>query len=688
MLLIVARALNLYCAGLALGIPAGLALVVLPPLRGREAAASEGVAIALRRAIGILWAMISVVLVTGVAWLLLEGAAMSGRGLAAALSPAIVGKVLWRTHFGLILLIRLILLLALGAGLLLVPRMPPGRGRFAALTATSAFAAGGYVAVAWSGHAAATSDVFQVAADAMHLLGAGLWLGGLVALVVLFGTTVRTVNHGWIDFLAAVTHRFFWLGIACVGVLIATGFVNTWYLVGSVPALIGTEYGHLLLPKIAFFGMMLALAAVNQFHLAPHFDRSVARRTPHAAAPTLRALRRNATIEAVLGFFVIAVVSGLGTVPPGAHSQPWWPFPWRFSLEAMALPAVSNEIWLATAAVAIGCAICVIALLRRRRRFWLLASGLVLIAFAAPSFHLLTVSAYPTSFVASPVAYTSASIARGAALYPANCAACHGRRGKGDGEAARTLEVPPADLTAAHVLDHSEGDIFWWLSSGIPESGMPGFAGVLSDDRRWDLVNFVRTLPVGGLDDGLTPTLAEATAPRAPDFPFRRPDGAEETLLGRAAASPLLLVFFTPSEETAEDSRLHRLADSRGALVQGGLDLLALPLTDGPAASTPLAGGAANPDLAEIVVTAGPDVAATYRLIATSRSRAASTPSHLEFLVDGDGYLRALWTPAREAAAEPPGWDDLRNLVRLVGELNAHPIAAAEAPAHVHVHTE
>jgi hypothetical protein len=118
--------------------------------------------------------------------------------------------------------------------------------------------------------------------------------------------------------------------------------------------------------------------------------------------------------------------------------------------------------------------------------------------------------------------------------------------------------------------------------------------------------------------------------------------------------------------------------------MHGGLNLLALPLVDGPAASTQLADGTANPDLAEIVAAASTDVAATYCLIATSRSRTASTLSHLEFLVDRAGYLRALWTPAREAAGDAPGWDDLR----LVGDLDAHPIAAAEAPAHVHVHVE
>jgi mono/diheme cytochrome c family protein len=60
-------------------------------------------------------------------------------------------------------------------------------------------------------------------------------------------------------------------------------------------------------------------------------------------------------------------------------------------------------------------------------------------------------------------------------------------RGRRNGPAASTLKIPPANLTAAHVLDHSESDIFWWLTIGLPQTGMPDFADILSEDERWDL---------------------------------------------------------------------------------------------------------------------------------------------------------------------------------------------------------
>ena len=87
----------------------------------------------------------------------------------------------------------------------------------------------------------------------------------------------------------------------------------------------------------------------------------------------------------------------------------------------------------------------------------------------APSLTLLTVEAYPTSFQVSPTGFAAASIVRGETLYGPNCAACHGADGQGNGPAAASLRVKPADLTMPHLREHTDGDLFWWLSHGIDE---------------------------------------------------------------------------------------------------------------------------------------------------------------------------------------------------------------------------
>src|SRR5262249_28085667 len=100
-----------------------------------------------------------------------------------------------------------------------------------------------------------------------------------------------------------------------------------------------------------------------------------------------------------------------------------------------------------------------------------------------------------------PTGFSAAAIAAGAALFPDHCAECHGPEGRGDGTRAKSSPIPPADLTAAHLWEHSDGELFWWLTHGIdsPEGGlpMPGFAASLSDDDRWALIDYVRAHNAG-----------------------------------------------------------------------------------------------------------------------------------------------------------------------------------------------
>ena len=113
------------------------------------------------------------------------------------------------------------------------------------------------------------------------------------------------------------TTRFSILGIVSVGTLLATGIVNTFYLAGSVAALCGTDYGRLLLIKIALFLAMVAIAAVNRFRLTP---RLLQHASIAASRDALRQLRRNAAIEALAGAIVIAIVAALGTMAPAIHA--------------------------------------------------------------------------------------------------------------------------------------------------------------------------------------------------------------------------------------------------------------------------------------------------------------------------------------------------------------------------------
>ena len=97
----------------------------------------------------------------------------------------------------------------------------------------------------------------------------------------------------------------------------------------------------------------------------------------------------------------------------------------------------------------------------------------------------------PGRTLSNPVERTEASVERGAALFAVNCASCHGDTGAGDGPLADSLPAPPANFTV-HVPFHPDGVLFAWISDGIRGTGMPPWSPQLSDQERWDLVNFLR----------------------------------------------------------------------------------------------------------------------------------------------------------------------------------------------------
>jgi hypothetical protein len=112
--------------------------------------------------------------------------------------------------------------------------------------------------------------------------------------------------------------RFSTLGIASVGTLLLTGMVNTWYLVGSVSALTESNYGRLLLIKVALFLTMVGIAAFNWSQLTRRLVRNA---DAGAARKARHALCRNAAIEVSFGAVIIGIVAVLGTLPPASHAH-------------------------------------------------------------------------------------------------------------------------------------------------------------------------------------------------------------------------------------------------------------------------------------------------------------------------------------------------------------------------------
>jgi mono/diheme cytochrome c family protein len=108
--------------------------------------------------------------------------------------------------------------------------------------------------------------------------------------------------------------------------------------------------------------------------------------------------------------------------------------------------------------------------------------------------------------VKNPIAPTPDNLAAAKAIYMDKCANCHGEKGAGDGPEADMYTPAPASFTDVHMMSEmTDGEIFWKMTEG--RKPMPSFKKQLTDEQRWQLVNYVRTL---------TPKSAPKPAPKPP----------------------------------------------------------------------------------------------------------------------------------------------------------------------------
>lgn len=126
---------------------------------------------------------------------------------------------------------------------------------------------------------------------------------------------------------------------------------------------------------------------------------------------------------------------------------------------------------------------------------WLVPAGAaVILAVGTLIAPLIVVYGYPTTYTINPVPYTIEVVRAGRVLYEQHCQVCHGPEGRGDGPQAAQLMPRPADLSHFHVDTHTDGDLFWWISNGMPGTAMPPFQYTLSEEERWTLVRYIRSL--------------------------------------------------------------------------------------------------------------------------------------------------------------------------------------------------
>jgi putative copper resistance protein D len=283
----------------------------------RQAGNGTRVAAFVRPALAwIAWISLVVTVVSGAAWLVLLAQSMSDSPLVEVFSEGVVWTVLLETGFGRDWLARFVLACFL-AGMLVPFLSLQGVKSGWIKVVVVALAADLVGTLAWAGHAVGGSGIEAIihpAADFVHLVAAAAWVGMLLPLALVLAAAGRDTAS--VGIARTATVRFSMFGIASVGTLLVMGSINTWYLAGSLLALTDTDYGRLLLTKVALFFVMVAIATVNRLHYTPRLGQVA---SAFVTQDTLRQLRRNTVIEVLLGIIIICIVAVLGVTPHGSH---------------------------------------------------------------------------------------------------------------------------------------------------------------------------------------------------------------------------------------------------------------------------------------------------------------------------------------------------------------------------------
>lgn len=226
-------------------------------------------------------------LLSGVAWLLLATASMTGN-IADGLDPATLGLVLGSTFFGQVWSGHL------GLGLLLLGCLL-GTAR-PAINLTLSFAL--LATLAPVGHGAMLEGVggqLLILNQVVHLTCVGAWLGGLMLLLCL-------LLHPTGQDLASLLRRFSHLGYGLVAGILLSGLINIRVMTGTYwPSPLFEGFALILLIKAALVTVMLLLALFNL--LSSRTGR-------------LSVLRTSVAFEWLFGLAAVAAVSLLGTLPP------------------------------------------------------------------------------------------------------------------------------------------------------------------------------------------------------------------------------------------------------------------------------------------------------------------------------------------------------------------------------------
>lgn len=529
--------------------------------------------------------------------------------------------------------------------------------------------------------AAEEMSVTSILPYALHIVLAGVWFGALPAFLLIIFTKKTGQSREEIDQSGIQTLKRFsvmampvMLGVIATGVIVADRTVDTIYA-----ALVATEYGWLLIAKITLLILVLVIASRARSVWLPALAQGQA-----LAAIGRKNLRKWVRIEFVLAALIVLLATIIANTIPAKHAIiEEWPYPFRFSIDATwEDPSVQMRVWVGGALLLLAGGLIIFGRIKKwavKRRIGI--PGVVVASAMAVMLPPLAVQAYPETYLNTPVPFDTISISNGSGFFKENCVTCHGLQGKGNGVLAKSFAKPPADLlTEPHTERHTAGDFFNWLSKGIPDTGMPGFADKLGEEDRWDVVNYIHAMSRGYQARLMNPKVVpNKPSLGPPNFSYSAHNESSGILQDfRQQKSVLLVLFSWPESKT----RIDQLRKTYDKLKESSAEVLAVPMN----VIDPQEIEEITENIPFPVVTQGAEeITRSYILYRRTLGRPdllgeGSVPNHLEFLIDRFGYLRARWIPV----ADGDGWTNINLLMQQVAQLKREKEILPPPDDHVH----
>jgi len=582
-----------------------------------------------------------------------------------AWNPAVWMEVVQQTQIGHIWAARMLFAVLMFYAVVKMQSSSRTRGHYALWAVLAALP---LIAGTLMSHSSADEMSFTaIAPYAIHILLAGIWFGALPAFLLILLNLRKEMGFTALQTAVGYLKKFSAIALPVMFLLMITGVIVTDRLVDEkYYALVASAYGWLLNFKLTILAVILVIAFQARNRWLPLLERSENEQSRDSTAHLTQWVR----IEFVLALLLVLFATVLANTLPAKHAMVEnWPYPFRFSIDATwDQPDVQDKVWS-------GIVLFVLALgtiwlgirLHWSRVVKILVPGVLGISSMALALPPLAVEAFPETYKKPTVPIDAISIVAGAHLYAENCVNCHGPQGKGTKPVADPDLRDPTDLlTQEHTAKYTVGNVFHQLSSGIPGTEMPGYADKLSEEERWDLINFLHAMS-RGFDARLLGSMIvpETPAIASPVFNYTASDGSSGNLKDFRLQKNVLMVLFAWPQ--AKD-RFFQLAASYDRIRDLNTEILAVPihpLTD-----------AQLQQITEIapfpIVTEGwQEIKDTYWWYRRVRvvpdlSGKGMFPQHMEFVTDRFGYLRARWV----AQFEGFGWQNVGALTLQLTQLN------------------